>query len=86
MMPEADIVAFRGSVSNHWSRKSTADIVISWTWLYLSVAREAAEALAEEEQVLEALRARAWSGRAASCSRIGLTKRPMSAIALPYSS
>jgi hypothetical protein len=33
MIPDADIVAFRTSVSNHWSRKSTADIVISWTWL-----------------------------------------------------
>ena len=55
MMPEADIVAFRTSVSNHWSRKSTADIVISWTWLYWSVAREPAEALAQEEQVLQAV-------------------------------
>ena len=33
MMPDADIVAFSTSVSNHWSRKSTALIVISWTWL-----------------------------------------------------
>ena len=30
MIPEALIVAFSGSVSNHWSRKSAADIVISW--------------------------------------------------------
>ena len=36
MIPDADIVAFSTSVSNHWSRKSTALIVISWTWLYLS--------------------------------------------------
>jgi hypothetical protein len=33
MMPLADIVAFSTSVSNHWSRKSTALIVMSWTWL-----------------------------------------------------
>ena len=31
MIPDADIVALSGSVSNHWSRKSAADIVISWT-------------------------------------------------------
>ena len=30
MMPDADIVALSGSVSNHWSRKSAALIVISW--------------------------------------------------------
>ena len=33
MIPDADIVALSTSVSNHWSRKSTALIVISWTWL-----------------------------------------------------
>ena len=31
MMPDADIVAISGSVSNHWPRKSAALIVISWT-------------------------------------------------------
>ena len=31
MIPDADIVALSGSVSNHWSRKSEALIVISWT-------------------------------------------------------
>ena len=31
MIPDADIVALRASVSNHWSRKSAALIVISWT-------------------------------------------------------
>ena len=30
MIPDALIVAFSGSVSNHWSRKSAARIVISW--------------------------------------------------------
>jgi hypothetical protein len=33
MMPDADIVALSTSVSNHWSRKSIALIVISWIWL-----------------------------------------------------
>ncbi len=33
MIPLADIVAFSTSVSNHWSRKSTALMVMSWTWL-----------------------------------------------------
>ena len=36
MIPDAAIVALSTSVSNHWSRKSTALIVISWIWLYLS--------------------------------------------------
>ena len=31
MIPDALIVALSGSVSNHWSRKSAALIVISWT-------------------------------------------------------
>ncbi len=31
MIPEADIVAMSGSVSNHWRRKPVALIVISWT-------------------------------------------------------
>src|SRR5919109_373152 len=30
MIPEALIVALSGSVSNHWSRKSAALVVISW--------------------------------------------------------
>ena len=51
MIPDADIVALSTSVSNHWSRKSTALIVISWTWLYLSWSRQRLEAAAEEEQV-----------------------------------
>ena len=33
MMPEADMVAFRGSVSNHWSSMSAALIVMSATRL-----------------------------------------------------
>ena len=36
MMPDADIVALSGSVSNHWSRKSAALIVISWMKASLS--------------------------------------------------
>jgi len=31
IMPEADMVAFRTSVSNHWSRKSAELMVMSWT-------------------------------------------------------
>ncbi len=30
MMPLALMVAFSGSVSNHWSRKSAALMVINW--------------------------------------------------------
>src|SRR5271166_564923 len=36
MIPDADIVALSTSVSNHWSRKSMALMVMSCTWLYLS--------------------------------------------------
>ena len=32
--PDAAIVAFSTSVSNHWSRKSAALMLMSWTWLY----------------------------------------------------
>src|SRR5215469_2833541 len=41
MIPEADMVALSTSVSNHWSRKSAADMVMSWT--RLEAAREKGE-------------------------------------------
>ena len=56
MIPDADIVALSTSVSNHWSRKSTALIVISWIWLYFRPVRQRLEAPAEEQQILEAAR------------------------------
>ena len=86
MIPDADIVALSGSVSNHWSRKSLADIVISWTktacWRSGSCAKRRAR-LAERHQ-----RPRVVVGRvrAARCPRIGLMKRAISTMSWPYSS
>ena len=85
MMPEADIVAFSGSVSNHWSRKSTADIVISWTWLYLSSPERPRNRLPRKSRSWNPFQS-SFVGSGGVMDRIGLTKRPMSAIALPYSS
>ena len=47
MMPDADMVAFSGSVSNHWSRKSAALIVISWMNVSLSFRGSPAKLRAE---------------------------------------
>ena len=86
MIPDADIVAFSTSVSNHWSRKSTALIVMSWTWLYLSSSRQRLEAA--RRGTARSIRPRGSSevGSGGVMVRIGLTKRPISTIALPYSS
>ena len=56
MIPEADIVALSTSVSNHWSRKSMALMVISWTWLYLSSLERPWNRRAEEEQLHQFVR------------------------------
>ena len=85
MMPEADIVAFSASVSNHWSRKSTADIVINWIWLYLSWPERLRKRLPRNIRSWTPFRVD-FVGSGGVIARIGLTKRPMSAIALPYSS
>ena len=85
MIPDADIVAFSGSVSNHWPRKSKADMVMSWTKTacWRSVRRWK-------------LRSRPVSGRngrgsfeagsGGTIERIGLMNRAMSTISWPYSS
>ncbi len=85
MIPEADIVAFSTSVSNHWSRKSTADMVISWTWLYLSVEDSFWNRFPRKSRSCRPFQF-SLVGSGGVIDRIGLTKRPMSAIALPYSS
>ncbi len=54
MIPDAAIVALSTSVSNHWSRKSTALIVISWIWLYLSSSESAWKRRPSEQQVHQA--------------------------------
>ena len=85
MIPDALIVALSGSVSNHWSRKSAALIVISWTktacWRSGSCWK------------LRARPASGSSGRGSSevrsggvIARIGLMKRAISTMSWPYSS
>ena len=56
MIPEDDMVAFRTSVSNHWSRKSAALMVISWTRLYLSSAGELLKSLAQARELFPVAR------------------------------
>ncbi len=85
MMPEADIVAFSTSVSNHWSRKSTALIVISWTWLYWSSPESDWKRRARERRSISP-RGSSEVGSGGVIVRIGLTNRAISTIALPYSS
>ena len=50
MMPDAAIVALSGSVSNHWSRKSAALIVISWMNVSRSRRGSSAKRRAERRQ------------------------------------
>ena len=85
MIPDADIVALSGSVSNHWSRKSLADIVISWTktacWRSGSWAKRRAR-LASGISGRGSLSV----GSAGTIPRIGLMKRAISTMSWPYSS
>ena len=85
MMPDADIVALSGSVSNHWSRKSAALIVISW--MKASLSRRGRSAKLRPSPASGSHwrgSMRPWSGGTAA--RIGLMKRAISTIARPYSS
>ena len=85
MIPDADIVAFSTSVSNHWSRKSTALIVRSCTWLMRSWTRMPRKRLPIDSNSSRP-RGSSEVGSGGSMPRIGLAKRPISTIALPYSS
>ena len=85
MMPDADMVALSTSVSNHWSRKSTALIVMSWTWLYWS-RRESCWKRRIRNRSCFRPRGSSEVGSGGSMLRMGFTKRPISIIALPYSS
>ena len=86
MIPDAAIVALRTSVSNQRSRKSTALIVMSWTWLCLVLRRGASGNGGRCGGAPTARADRATSGSGGVIERIGLTNRPISTIALPYSS
>ena len=65
MIPDADIVALSGSVSNHWSRKSDALIVMSWTKTACWRCGQLLEAPGEAGQRQQRPRVEARSGRAA---------------------
>ena len=85
MIPLADMVAFSTSVSNHWSSRSVALMVMSWTRLCWSVRLRA-----WKRRPMTASRAKPGTsndmGSGGTMDRIGLTKRAMSAIAFEYSS
>ena len=85
MIPDADIVALRGSVSNHCSRKSAADIVISWTntacWRSGSWANFRARLASGSIG-----RGSISVGSAGTMPRIGLMNRAISTMSCPYSS
>jgi hypothetical protein len=84
-MPLALIVALSGSVSNHWSRKSAADIVISWmnaVCMWRGRSRNCfASGVSGSHSIGEIL-----PGSGGGTDRIGLMNRPISAISGPYSS
>ena len=85
MMPDAAIVALSGSVSNHWSRKSAALIVMSWMNVSRSRRGRAAKRRARgASESHSAGRMRPWS--AGTADRIGLMNRAIWAMRIPYSS
>ena len=86
MMPLADMVAFSTSVSNHWSSRSAALIVMSCSRLCWSAARELLEALAEAGEARRSPARRSENGSGGTMDRIGFTKRAISTIAFAYSS
>ena len=85
MIPDADIVAFSTSVSNHWSRKSTALMVSNWTWLTLSWERMSRKRLPMPSSSSRPRGSREV-GSGGNMPMIGLANRPISTMALPYSS
>ena len=85
MMPDADIVALSGCVSNHWSRKSAALIVMrpmkADCWRSGNRAKSRARPTTPSQS-----RGSRLVGSGGTMPRIGLMKRAMSAISWPYSS
>ena len=85
MMPDADIVAFSGSVSNHWSSMSAALMVMRATRLRW-FSRESLR------KRWPSSRSRPNPGRSkprgsgGTMDRIGFTNRAMSTMAFAYSS
>ena len=85
MMPDADIVAFSGSVSNHWSRKSAALMVMSWMKA-VCWRRGSPEKARSRPPNGSASRGSGRRGSSGTMPRMGLMKRAISAIRRPYSS
>ena len=85
MMPEALIVAFSGSVSNHWSKKSAALIVISWMKVVCSFCGRSRNDFASGPSGSQWV-GEIFPGSGGTIERIGLMNRAISAISWPYSS
>ena len=85
MIPLADMVALSTSVSNHWSSRSIALMVMSCSMLCWSVRgrRWKRRPIANRRENPGTSKDRGSGG---TMERIGLTKRAMSAIAFEYSS
>jgi hypothetical protein len=85
MIPDADIVALSGCVSNHWSRKSEALIVMRPTnaccW-----ARGNRPNSRRSEATGGHPRGSSEVGSGGTMPRIGLMNRAISAMSRPYSS
>jgi hypothetical protein len=85
MMPEADIVAMSGSVSNHCCRKSTALIVMSW----MNTSRWRFDSWRHDLTIVPSGSSSVGRGRPGSggvIARMGFTNRAMSTMSWPYSS
>ena len=85
MMPLADIVALSGSVSNHWSRKSDALIVMSCTKTCCCSAGRRPKSRARPARGRKPRGSRPV-GSAGTIDRMGLMKRAISTISRPYDS
>ena len=85
MMPLADFVAFKTSVSNHSSRKSAELMVMSFT---SACSFSAPSPRKWRPRRSRPARSRGWSevGSGGTMPRIGLTAWAMKCISLPYSS
>ena len=85
MMPEADIVAMSGSVSNHCWRNSVALIVISWTNVDCRRSGRSRNVFARPTNGIQS-NGFIRPGSGGTTDRIGLMNRAMSAMSWPYSS
>ena len=85
MMPLALIVAFNGSVSNHWSKKSAALMVISWMNVVCRRVGRSLKPFANPASGSQSI-GLILPGSGGTIERIGLMNRAISAISRPYSS